>query len=153
MPYAYLMNPKMNEGDCWVFKPRLAAPPPRDRVEQQALQNTHRRQIVFRRHAYAFVHQAYAQAVVDIGFVVEAGEQVDHVARHRGAQAGQGVGVADDQRDLVNGGLLQIELGDDRIDVVQDELPAAGQQFGIVCRELKQLLTTGYLDLVYIHLR
>ena len=28
LPYAYLMNPKLNEGDCWTFHPQLAAPPP-----------------------------------------------------------------------------------------------------------------------------
>jgi C1A family cysteine protease len=30
MPYAYLMNPKFNDGDCWVFVPKVQMPPPRD---------------------------------------------------------------------------------------------------------------------------
>ena len=30
MPYDYLMNPKFNDGDCWVFVPRVPLPPPRD---------------------------------------------------------------------------------------------------------------------------
>jgi hypothetical protein len=30
MPYAYLTNPKLNEGDCWVFKPQFSAPPPQE---------------------------------------------------------------------------------------------------------------------------
>ena len=30
MPYAYLMNPKFNDGDCWVFVPKLASQPPRE---------------------------------------------------------------------------------------------------------------------------
>ena len=27
MPYAYLMNPKFNDGDCWVFVPKAPMPP------------------------------------------------------------------------------------------------------------------------------
>ena len=30
MPYSYLLNPKLNSGDCWVFVPRMALPPPRE---------------------------------------------------------------------------------------------------------------------------
>ena len=30
IPYAYLMNPKFNDGDCWVFVPKVPMPPPRD---------------------------------------------------------------------------------------------------------------------------
>ena len=30
MPYAYLMNPKFNDGDCWVLVPKQAVQPPRD---------------------------------------------------------------------------------------------------------------------------
>ena len=30
MPYSYLLNPKLNMGDCWVFVPRVPLPPPRD---------------------------------------------------------------------------------------------------------------------------
>ena len=30
MPYAYLMNPKFNDGDCWVFVPKVPAQPPRE---------------------------------------------------------------------------------------------------------------------------
>ena len=30
MPYAYLMNPKFNDGDCWVLVPKQALQPPRD---------------------------------------------------------------------------------------------------------------------------
>lgn len=30
MPYDYLMNSRFNDGDCWVFVPRVPMPPPRD---------------------------------------------------------------------------------------------------------------------------
>ena len=30
MPYAYLMNPKFNDGDCWVFVPKIPVEPPRE---------------------------------------------------------------------------------------------------------------------------
>ena len=30
MPYDYLMNPKFNDGDCWVFVPKVPSQPPRE---------------------------------------------------------------------------------------------------------------------------
>jgi C1A family cysteine protease len=30
MPYAYLMSPKFNDGDCWVFVPKVPMQPPRE---------------------------------------------------------------------------------------------------------------------------
>ena len=30
MPYAYVMNPTFNDGDCWVFVPKIPTQPPRE---------------------------------------------------------------------------------------------------------------------------
>jgi C1A family cysteine protease len=30
MPFAYLMSPKLNDGDCWVFIPKVPSQPPRE---------------------------------------------------------------------------------------------------------------------------
>jgi len=30
IPYAYLMSPKFNDGDCWVFVPKIPVDPPRE---------------------------------------------------------------------------------------------------------------------------
>lgn len=30
LPYAYVMNPKLNDGDCWVFVPKTSMQPPRE---------------------------------------------------------------------------------------------------------------------------
>lgn len=30
MPYSYLLNPKFNDADCWVFVPKMPAQPPRE---------------------------------------------------------------------------------------------------------------------------
>ncbi len=30
MPFAYVLNPKFNDGDCWVFVPKMPSQPPRE---------------------------------------------------------------------------------------------------------------------------
>ncbi len=36
MPYDYLLNPRLNDGDCWVFVPKVPSQPPRETWHDEA---------------------------------------------------------------------------------------------------------------------
>ena len=37
MPYDYVLNPKLNDGDCWVFVPKVPSQPPRETWHDEAV--------------------------------------------------------------------------------------------------------------------
>jgi hypothetical protein len=81
-----------------------------DHLGHQFPQPVHGRQVETRLHADALVHEADAQAVVEVVQSVVAGKKLRHIAPLRLFQAPQRVGVADAQRHFRNRRLLAVEM-------------------------------------------